>query len=86
MSERRVMKTGKDEDGDITKLCHSGEYWSPRSKRDAIADIERGTHKYYVRSDSGTAYIRVVNGPKGKYLRTDADATSSNNLTNLPDC
>lgn len=30
--------------------------------------------------------IRVVNGPTGKYLRTDKDSTSKNNLDDLPDC
>ncbi len=30
--------------------------------------------------------IRVVNGPTGKYLRTDRDNTSRNNLDDLPDC
>lgn len=30
--------------------------------------------------------IRVVNGPTGKYLRTDRDQTSHNNLDDLPDC
>lgn len=86
MAERKVTKTGKDKDGDITKLCHPGEYWSPRSKASAISDIENQTHKYYVGSGASKTYIQVVNGPSGKYLRTTADPSSSNNLDNLPDC
>ena len=30
--------------------------------------------------------IHVVNGPRGKYLRTDRDSTVKNNLDDLPDC
>ncbi|MDU7523825.1 MAG: DUF3892 domain-containing protein [Roseomonas mucosa] len=88
MAKRYVTKTGKDRNGDITKLCNAGEIWSPRSKADAIRDIEGGSHEYFVK---WTVYeetkIRVVNDPKkGKYLRTDRDTTTRNNLDDLPDC
>ena len=86
MADRAVTKTGKDRDGDITALCNPGMSWSPRSKRDAINDIESGTHTYHVPWTDGRTEIRVVNGPKGKYLRTDRDSTSRNNLDDLPDC
>lgn len=86
MSDRAVRQTGKDRDGDITKLCNSGEVWSPRSKADAIRDIDNGIHTYYVPWESGRTEIRVVNGANGKYLRTDRDNTSKNNLDDLPNC
>ncbi len=86
MADRAVFKTGKDRDGDITKLCNEGQSWSPRSKSDAIRDIESGTHTYYVPWKSGRTEIRVVPGITGKYLRTDRDNTSRNNLDDLPDC
>lgn len=87
MVERKVTRTKKDKDGDILALCNSGDYWSPRSKKDAIADIESGNYSYYVPwSDGSRTLIRVVNGPNGKYLRTDKDSTSRNNLDDLPDC
>lgn len=87
MANRAVTQSGKDRDGDITALCNPGEYWSPRPKNDAIRDIESGTHSYFVpwRGERPTE-IRVVNGPNGKYLRTDRDSTSRNNLDDLPDC
>ena len=87
MANRRVSSTGKDQDGDITKLCEPGEFWSPRLKQAAIRDIESGLHRYYVqwRREERTA-IRVVKGPTGKYLRTDRDDTTRNNLDDLPDC
>ena len=88
MAERAVVKSKKDRDGDILALCNSGEYWSPRSKVDAIQDIESGVYEYYVPWDDGTKTpIRVVlGGSTGKYLRTDKDNKPLNNLENLPDC
>lgn len=87
MAERRVTRTRKDYDGDITALCNHGAYWSPREKADAIRDIERNNHRYYVESRWGRrTYVQVVSGPTGKYLRTVADPSSDNNLDNLPDC
>jgi hypothetical protein len=86
MADRAVRKTGKDQDGDITALCDTGAHWSPRSKSDAIKDIENGIHTYYVPWKLGRTEIRVVNGSSGKYLRTDRDNTSRNNLDDLPNC
>jgi Protein of unknown function (DUF3892) len=88
MPRRAVNKTGKDSDGDITKLCNSGQAWSPRTKRDAISDIENNICSYYVVWDDGKeTEIRVVDdSTKGKYLRTDRDSTQRNNLDDLPDC
>lgn len=87
MSDRAVTRSGKNGSGDITALCNPGQYWSPRLKADAIRDIEHGLHSYYVPwSDGRRTQIRVVNGPSGKYLRTDHDNTTRNNLDDLPDC
>lgn len=86
MADRAVRKTGKDRDGDITALCDGGASWSPRSKADAIGDIESGTHTYHVPWTTGRTEIRVAQGPTGKYLRTDSDSTKRNNLDDLPDC
>ncbi len=86
MIERRVTQTGKDEEGDITKLCNPNESWSPRSKQKAIQDIESGDYAYYVRTGTTKTYVHVVEGPSGKYLRTTADTSSEDNLDNLPNC
>jgi len=87
MADRAVTRSGKNSDGDITRLCKPGEYWSPRGKQSVISDIEAGTHRYYVPwSDGKSTWIRVVNGANGKYLRTDKDQTTRNNLNDLPDC
>lgn len=86
MPRRAVTQSGKDRHGDITSLCNPGQFWSPRRKADAIADIEKGEHSYYVPWPEGPTEIRVVHGPTGKYLRTDRDQTTRNNLDDLPDC
>lgn len=87
MADRRVTRTGKDGDGDITQLCNPGMAWSPRKKADAIRDIEHNLHTYYVQNPGGKRTdIHVVNGPTGKYLRTDPDNSEGNNLDELPDC
>jgi len=86
MTDRRVKKTGKNDDGDITSLCNSGEIWSPRSKSSVISDIENGTHTYYVNEDGSRTNVRVVEVSGKKHLRTTSDTTSKNNLGNLPDC
>lgn len=87
MADRRVTRSRKDSDGDILALCDPGQSWSPRQKDGAIKDIENHVHRYYVYiGGAGRVYIRVVQGPNGKYLRTDSDQTSRNNLDDLPDC
>ena len=87
MADRQVQQTRKDRDGDITALCNPGQLWSPRSKADAINDIETRLHTYYVLWPGGVrTEVRVVNDPKGKYLRTDRDTTPRNNLDDLPNC
>lgn len=87
MANRRVTHSGKNGDGDITKIGNPGESWSPRSRADAIRDIEGGTYRYYVNAAGYETDVSVVKLSDGtKYLRTTADKTSKNNLDNLPDC
>lgn len=84
--ERRVTCTQKDKNGNITALCNPGMSWSPRMKDNAIREIELGIYSYYVQWPEKRTEVRVVNGPNGKYLRTDRDNTTRNNLDDLPDC
>ncbi len=86
MIQRKVTSTRKDDDGDITALCNPSEWWSPRSKADAISDIENEDYGYYVEVGGERVSIHVVQGASGKYLRTDPDKTTGNNLDDLPDC
>ncbi len=87
MIDREVKRSKKNDDGDITALCNPTEWWSPRQKADAINDIENNTYRYFVDDGTNVISIHVVNDSiKGKYLRTDPDKTTRNNLDDLPDC
>ena len=87
MANRDVTHSGKDKEGDITKLCNPGKSWSPRLKRNAIRDIDNNIHVYYSKVGNSRVRIHVVNdSQKGKYLRTNQDGTHKNNLDELPDC
>ena len=86
MIERQVTATRKDDDGDIIALCNDEKWWSPRSKANAIKDIENDDYEYYVKTGNVKTDIHVVDGPSGKYLRTNPDDTDNNNLDDLPDC
>lgn len=88
MADRRVTKTGKDDDGDITRLCNPdyNDDWSPRAKQAAIKDIEDRGITYYVQSHEGRSNVEVYIVGGKKHLRTVRDGKKSNNLDNLPDC
>jgi hypothetical protein len=83
MGDRQVTSTGKDSQGDITKLCGS---WGECSKADAISDIDSGTNTYFVQESGTTRVDIIVVNDNPRYLRSTPDPESSNNLDNLPDC
>lgn len=85
MADRRVKRSGKDRNGDITSLCGD---WGSVSKATAIAEIEPpATNTYFVQDVYGRrADVHVVRGATGKYLRTDPNSSCSDNLDTIPDC
>ena len=84
MADRRVSGTGKDNYGDITSLCGS---WGNVTKSTAIIEMENVWQAYYVQDMNGrSADVHVVNGPTGKYLRTDPNSSCLDNLSTLPNC
>ena len=74
----QVKRTGKS-GGDITSLC--GDSFN-HDKAKAVANILNETENYFVREVAPAVNVHVTQG----HLRTDADASSANNLDNLPDC
>lgn len=84
MPDRIVTHTRKDASGEITAIGNPGQPWSPRLKADAIGDIDTGAYRYLVAWPEKQTTIRTVAGPTGKYLRTDRDETTRNNLLDLP--
>ena len=84
MANRQVTRSGKDRNGDITRLCGA---WGITQKATAISEIERRVHRYYVEDEYGRqADVIVVEVRLGKHLRTEPDASCANNLDNIPDC
>ena len=51
-----------------------------------IADLKRRNERAYVNEDGKGAWCLVKNNGHVNYLQTEADATSVNNLLNLPSC
>lgn len=86
MVERKVTSTKRDRSGNIISVCNNGEWWSPRNTLDIINDLQLRLYDYYVIVDGKQVFIKVINGSSGKYLRTDPDKTTKNNLDDLPDC
>ena len=86
MADLRVLRTEKASDGDILALCGDWTPYPKVQKNTAIQWIESGAHRFYVQYVGRIVWVNVVNGLTGKYLRTDADNTTRNNLLDLPDC
>lgn len=51
-----------------------------------IEEIENGTGGYFVDVNGKEVKVEVADQEGTKYLRTDADETTENNLLSLPDC
>lgn len=67
----------------ITHLGGSGWKW-PRA--DVITSIENGSNTFHTMVGGKRADVVVVNGPNGKYVRTQADGYLNDNLLALPEC
>ena len=65
-----------------------GVRWK-RSQTDAIADVERDASSYYVtdrRTQKSVWVIVRISQYGHKYLTTEPDGESQNNLLSLPEC
>ncbi len=84
---KEVTATGKDADGDITKLCGP---WGSVTKMAAIAEIEAardgGLAAPYHSAGAAVIVVEDATATDGKYLRTAPTPDEANNLDNLPDC
>lgn len=66
----------------------NGVRWK-RTQTDAIADVERDPSSYYVTRPAHNDSVWVIVGKSqwgNKYLTTQADGESQNNLLALPEC
>ena len=55
-------------------------------RADVIASIENGSNTFHTMVGGRRADVRVVKGPNGKYVRTQADGVYNDNLLALPEC
>lgn len=87
MADRQVTHAHRDDEGDILGLCWEGSDGLKYSSRsDVISDIESGTHAYSVEVEAPAVSVVVASRDGIKYIKTEADSTSKNNLDNLPAC
>lgn len=57
------------------------------SLQDVISYIELGRYEFYVHVDGKAARVIVATSSAGnKYLKTEPDSTTRNNLLSLPEC
>lgn len=93
MAAYRVTGTGKGDEWagghhrHITALCLEDGRRVP--KPTAISNIESGLESYYTIADGQRANVEVIQRCgrcSAKYLRTDRDTTTRDNLLSLPDC
>lgn len=70
----------------ITHIGGSGGTGWKWTREQAIQSINNGTNTFYVEENGKRAYIAVVNGQNGPYLRTHADGNWTDNLLHLPEC
>jgi hypothetical protein len=56
------------------------------SQTDAIAGIESGQYDFFVSSRFGIVKVIVATRNGNKYLKTENDGESPNNLLSLPEC
>lgn len=79
----RILRVRKDDKGDI--LAVFTELYMVKTVAEVVRDIENKTATYYVQEQTPRAEVHVVTEYNGKkYIRTNADRTSKNNLDNLP--
>jgi Protein of unknown function (DUF3892) len=57
------------------------------SQQEAIDGIETGKWRFYVSVNGKSVWVIVATSQYGyKYLKTESDTTTSNNLLSLPEC
>ena len=87
MANRQVTHAHRDNQGDIRGVCwKDSDGLRYTASADVINDIEAGTHGYYVAEAAPSVWVLVRMRGGIKFITTEADATSKNNLDNLPAC
>lgn len=77
-----IVPDGNDPDGRIDSV---GGPWGTKTEDEVIAEIEAGA-EYFVEVEGALVDVIVAERGSEKYLRTDPDETTANNLLSLPSC
>lgn len=80
MSVRTITGVEHDRNGRILTLFGEDEPWSPVSSGEAARAIRAGLARYVAEGSEGTAELHAY---RGRWVRTDKDATSTDNLDSL---
>jgi len=70
----------------ITHLGGPGGGGWKWTRQQVIDSINAGTNSFYTEVGGKRAYVAVINGPNGQYLRTHADGVWNDNLLALREC
>jgi hypothetical protein len=68
------------------KIRNIGGDWGKISESNAITYIENGTYSYYTLVNNNRANVIIREHEGRKYLKTDADTTTLDNLLSLDNC
>lgn len=77
-----IVPDSADPDRRIDRV---GGPWGSKGEDIVIAEIEAGA-EYFVEVDGALVDVIVAERGEEKYLRTDPDKTTANNLLDLPPC
>lgn len=78
-----IVPDGSDPDNRIDKV--GGPGWT-KYEDTVIQEIENEGREYFVDVDGARVDVVVSQRDGRKYLRTDPDKTTKNNLLSLPEC
>jgi hypothetical protein len=84
MTQRTVTGISVGIDGQVVRLYHDGQPWSPIGSADALLDLELGLHSYCVKWPEGTFQIMDSTDGNLKYLTAERDGPGQNSLLSLP--
>lgn len=82
MPRWKITQSDRGKEGEIVAVY--GPSRGYLTTPDVIADIESGTHSYYVKAGPYESEVRVVEAGTGKTITTMTDIFSPNHLHNLP--
>lgn len=78
-----IVPDGSDPDNRIDEV--GGPGWK-KTENVVIREIENEDREYFVEVDNARVKVVVKEREGRKYLRTDPDQTTKNNLLSLPEC